>query len=107
LRMARVGVLPSEREGLARVVIQYTLSGLPVVATHTQGIEQIVTEGESGYLVPVDDVAAMAVPIQQLLQDKALHDAMAQAAREKDLSAWSADHMVTEIEKIYRLHARG
>jgi hypothetical protein len=42
-------VLPSMREGLPRVVVQYLAAGKPVVVTHLEGIEEIVEDGVNGY----------------------------------------------------------
>jgi hypothetical protein len=44
-------VLPSMREGLPRVVVQYVAAGKPVVVTHLDGIEEIVEDGVNGYVV--------------------------------------------------------
>lgn len=106
LTISSVGVLPSLREGLARVVIQYTLAGLPIVCTHTPGVEAIVTAGTNGYLVPIGELDKMVQPLVNLLTDSALHQRMANAARTTDLSAWDTDHMVQEIENIYRKYAK-
>lgn len=102
MAMADVGVLASAREGLARVLIQYVLTGLPVIATYTPGCELLIEHEKNGFLVPVDKPEQMATPIIQLLQDEPLRQSMAGACRAKDLSAWDASHMVAEIEKIYR-----
>jgi glycosyltransferase involved in cell wall biosynthesis len=101
LPLARLGVLSSSREGLARVLIQYTLAGLPIVATHTPGAEVIVEHEKNGFLVPLEQVHAMDEPLLRLLTDDTLHEQMSEAARNKNLSAWSADHMVDEIEAVY------
>lgn len=105
LALSSVGVLSSLREGLARVVIQYTLAGLPVVCTNTPGVDTIVKEGGNGFLVPVGAIPKMAAPLTRLMNDPALHKRMSDAARTIDLSAWDADNMVREIDAVYRKYS--
>jgi glycosyltransferase involved in cell wall biosynthesis len=52
-------VLPSMREGLPRVVVQYLAAGKPVVVTHLEGIEEIVEDGVNGFVVGHDDFDGM------------------------------------------------
>jgi glycosyltransferase involved in cell wall biosynthesis len=55
LAAADLCVLPSMREGLPRVVVQYVAAGKPVVVTELEGIEEIVEDGVNGYVVGRDD----------------------------------------------------
>ena len=82
-------VLPSMREGLPRVVVQYVAAGKPVVVTHLEGIEEIVENGVNGFVVGRDDFEAMTCAVARLLDDPELACAMSQAARAQDLSCWS------------------
>lgn len=49
------------------VLIEGGLSGLPAVATPIAGIPEIVIDGVTGKLVPVDDVAALAAALEEVL----------------------------------------
>ena len=51
---------PSRRESLGRVIIEALGLGKPVVAAFSGGAEEIITDGETGRLVPSDDPAALA-----------------------------------------------
>lgn len=93
-------VLPSMREGLPRVVVQYVAAGKPVVVTHLEGIEEIVENGVNGFVVGRDDFEAMACAVARLLDDPELACAMSQAARAQDLSCWSVERMEPEIDGI-------
>jgi glycosyltransferase involved in cell wall biosynthesis len=99
---ADVCVLASEREGLPRAVVQYVLAGRPVVSTALPGLEEIVTSGVSGVLVPIDRLSEMAAPICAVLADPKLAASMAREAKSIDLSRWSTRHMVDRLEDIYR-----
>jgi len=99
-------VLSSEREGLPRVAVQYVMAGKPVVATRLPGLERVIQDGVSGYFVPLADVGQMSQPIVRLLQDDAQRRQFAAAARDVDLSDWSAERMVHAIEAVYSSASR-
>jgi glycosyltransferase involved in cell wall biosynthesis len=60
MRAARVLVLPSLSEGLGRVVVEAMACGIPVVASRTGGLRELVRDGETGFLVEPGDAAALA-----------------------------------------------
>ena len=64
---ARASVLPSHSEGTPRVLLESQLVGTPVIATDVGGIPEIVREGETGFLVPADDDAALANALNRVL----------------------------------------
>jgi glycosyltransferase involved in cell wall biosynthesis len=98
---ADVCVLASEREGLPRAVVQYVLGGRPVVVPALPGVDVIVLDGQSGFLVDVNRLDRMAEPILRLLNDETLSQSMAARARLIDLSRWSVEHMVTALDDVY------
>lgn len=60
-------VLPSRSEGLPRVVIEALARGRPVVGTAAGGIPELVQDGITGRLVPVDDASALAAALLDVL----------------------------------------
>lgn len=62
----------SESETLSLTCIEASLAGIPVIATRCGGPEEIVTDGETGFLVGRGDIAAMADRMSRLLDDPAL-----------------------------------
>ncbi len=80
-RRADVFVFPSRDEGMPNVVLEAMASGLPIVATKIAGSEDLVRDGESGFLVPVDDSAALAEALSRLLADRNLRETMGRANR--------------------------
>ncbi|HZZ34034.1 MAG TPA: glycosyltransferase [Phenylobacterium sp.] len=69
-RAADVCVFPSRYEPLGNVVIQAWAHGLPVIAAESQGPKALIEDGRDGLLVPIDDAAALADGVRQLLSDR-------------------------------------
>jgi glycosyltransferase involved in cell wall biosynthesis len=98
-------VLPSIREGLPRVVVQYVAVGRPVVVTRLPGIEEIVEDGVNGFVIEPNRFDEMERAIDRLLSKPDLAARMADAASCRDLSRWSVDRMESEIDEIITLLA--
>ena len=79
LAEADLYVLASRCEGFGLALVEAMASGLPVVATRTQGPGEIVEEG-SGLLVPPGDAGALAAALERLIADPALARALGAAA---------------------------
>ncbi len=78
---ADVLVMPSRYEELGTVLVEAMASGLPVVATRTGGIPQVVQDGVTGVLVEPADAAGLASALDRLLGDPVLRRRMADAGR--------------------------
>lgn len=78
---ADVVVVPSRVEPFGNVAVQAMLAGRPVVASRTQGLAEIVRDGETGLLVPPDDPVALADAVAALLDDPERASALADAGR--------------------------
>jgi glycosyltransferase involved in cell wall biosynthesis len=83
---ADIYVMSSFMESLPVSIMEAMASGLPVVATLTDGIEDLVKDGENGFLVPVGNVEALAASLIKLLDDAQLIDKFGRVAQEKALS---------------------
>jgi glycosyltransferase involved in cell wall biosynthesis len=109
---ATLFVMPSvtdwkgEQEGFGLVLVEAMEAGVPVVASRSGGIPDIVRDGETGLLVPERNVAALAAAVARLLDDPALADRLA-AAAQRDVHARFAPMAIARtFESVYR-RARG
>jgi len=74
--------VPSRAEPFGRTAIEAFATRTPVVATAVGGLAEIVTDGETGRLVPYGDEESLAAAVQQLLDRPALRRKMAKHARQ-------------------------
>jgi glycosyltransferase involved in cell wall biosynthesis len=75
-------VLPDGRhEGLPVALLEAMAAGLPVVATATGGIPEVVEDGVSGLLVPPDDPGALRGALERLASSPGLCRSLGDAAR--------------------------
>jgi glycosyltransferase involved in cell wall biosynthesis len=79
---ANIFLFPSRHEGMPNALLEAMASGLPVVASCISGNEELVVDGETGYLVPSEDVEALQTALKQLLSDPALREQMGRASRQ-------------------------
>jgi glycosyltransferase involved in cell wall biosynthesis len=73
---------PSHWESFAIVNIEAIACGAPVITTRLDAVEDYITDGETGILVPPNDPEALAGALKQLLDDDALREQLAIAGRE-------------------------
>ena len=72
-------ICPSRHEPLGNVVVEAWAHGRPVIATASAGPAGLITAEETGLLVPIDDVGALAQAIRRLAQDGDLRRRLAAA----------------------------
>ena len=100
---ASVFCLPTRREAFGIVFLEALAHGLPVVATRVGALPELVSEGETGYLVEVGDVNALAARLTALLDDPERCRRFGEAARRAGESySWerTAETVLRHIEKV-------
>jgi glycosyltransferase involved in cell wall biosynthesis len=80
-RDADVFILPSRRDPFPTVIREAMFFGLPCVASNIWAMPEMIEDGATGFLVPVDDPEALYSKTALLLGDQALRNKMGQAAR--------------------------
>lgn len=102
LNASDILVVPSLSEGRPNVILEAMASEVPVVATNTGGIPELVEDGKNGFLVKKEDSVDLSNKISELLTNEKLRLAMQKYSRQsifaKNLS-W--DNSAEEFRKIY------
>jgi glycosyltransferase involved in cell wall biosynthesis len=101
LERADVFAHTSRWEGFGVVLLEAMLAGLPVVATEVSAIPEIVVDGETGYLVPPGDAAAVADRVASLLGDRERAAAMGLAGTVRAQRDFSVERMTTATIAVY------
>ncbi len=107
---ASVFVLPSiersEALGLAQVEAQ--AAGLPIVCTELgTGTSYVTRHGQTGFVVPPDDVAALARALRVLLANPELARRFGAAGYARARAEFSLERMLDRIEAVYAEAVRG
>ena len=101
-----VFVMPSLWEGLPIALLEAVAAGLPVVATAVGAIPEVITNGETGWLVPPGDAEALAGALREALLQPEEARRRAVAAFESANTRYSVDAMVGSFDELYRQLAR-
>lgn len=99
-------LLTSANEGTPVVAIEALAAERPVVATDAGGTGTVVREGESGYLAPVGDVAALAGRLVELARDPELRARLGAAGAADVRGRFAIPRMADELEAVYERSAR-
>ena len=95
-------------EGMCVALIDAMAAEKAAVATAAGGVPEVMVDGETGYLVPPRDHAAMAARLVVLLKDPKLRLQMGEAALARARERFTVERMVEETAAVYeRLSARG
>ena len=92
----------SLREGLARVLPQALLSGVPVVSYDVDGAREVVVNGETGWLVEPESVGGLSGAVCEVLDDLNAARAMAQVGRQICERRFRGEVMVEAIAGEYQ-----
>ncbi len=92
---------PEATEGLPRAVMEAKAAALPVIGSRVGGVEEAVTSGEDGLLVPPSDPDALALAIRQLMDDTCLRQKMAKQARANALVQFDVKRAAQEVMAVY------
>lgn len=93
--------LTSLWEGLPRSLVEALKTGLPSVCYATDGVTDILKDGENGFCVPQGNLDAFCAALSRLLADPALRARLAAGAAATDLAEFDIDYMVRQQEALY------
>jgi N-acetyl-alpha-D-glucosaminyl L-malate synthase BshA len=102
LAPADVFLLSSTEESFGLSALEAMSCGTPVVGTDVGGVAGVVDDGVSGFLVPVEDIAAFAERVRAMLSNRARAAAMGQAARGIAVERFDRRKIVHQYADLYR-----
>ncbi len=102
LERSDVFLSASETESFGLASLEALALGVPVVATRTGGVPEVVRDNENGLLVPVGDVEGLAASCLKLLRDHSLRRAFGEHGRRWARSRFDRGRIVAQYRALYR-----
>ena len=100
-RKAAIVCLPSYREGMPKCLLEAAAAGKPIVTTDVIGCREAIVPGETGLLVPVLDVVALAAALAELINNPEQRKIFGNNARVLAVQKFSIEAVVNRVLKIY------
>jgi len=101
LENAALLALPSYDEALPMSLLEAMSAGVPVIASPVGGIQEVVVEGVTGFLVAPGDVQTLERLLRSVLEDRALAARIGAAGRQSARLRYSPERAVPRLEVLY------
>ncbi len=92
-----------DRDGLPNVLMEAQSQRICVIATAVSAIPELISEGETGALVPPGDPPALAATLDRMIRDPARRAAMAEKGEARVRTAFDADHHLDDLATMFGL----
>lgn len=93
--------LPSYFEGHPLVLMEAMEAGLPVVAARSLGITEVISNGDTGLLVPFEDPVSLAAALNRVLSDVALRRQLGRNGRLVIRERFASERMAKQVMAVY------
>lgn len=94
-------VLPSDRDARPLVVMASLATGVPVIATRARALEEMVVDGETGFLCPAGDTGCLAAAVRFLAEHPEAHRQMSLAARSFAEVRFDSRLMLAAFDRLF------
>jgi len=91
----------SRHEGFGYTALEGMACGKPVAAFNVSGLCDVIVEGETGLLVPVEDMEALASACRTMREHPEVARAMGERGRERAITAFSASRAIEAHLQLY------
>ncbi len=105
LAAADLFVLPSRSEGMPNALLEAMAAGLPVVSFNVGGVGEVLSHGQTGLLVPPEDVDGMSRAMQSLLESEQERRRLGAAAQECIRSQHTLESMCGKYARLFEPRA--
>ena len=97
-----VGLMLSKREAFGRVTVEYMMNYMPVIGMNTGATPEIVTDGKSGFICPLDDADEIADRMYRFIMNPEILSSMGNYAREDAVKRFSLERNTDDIYRLYQ-----
>ena len=102
LRDMDVGLMLSKREAFGRVTVEYMMSYMPVIGVDTGGTPEIVADGKTGFIVPLDDASRLSEVMHRFIMNPGLLEEMGRKGRERAVNNFSLERNTDAVYSLYQ-----
>lgn len=96
------GFLVSDNEGFPNTVVEYMAAGTPALATDVGGVNELIRDGENGFLISPGDTAQLREKAAILLDNAALRQEMGYHAAQTLRNGFTEDQMIDHVESFFK-----
>ena len=89
-------------DNLPNVLVEASLLNVPCIATDIGSINELIVDGETGLLIPADEISAMADALEKILSDRGLGERLAARARVRALEMFDLSKNAGLLEDLFR-----
>ena len=101
LSASDVFLIPSGNESFGLSALEAMACGVPVISSDVGGLPELNTDGETGFVVKMGDVDALAERTLQILRDPKLHADLSRGAMRRATTEFTKDRIVPMYEAAY------
>jgi L-malate glycosyltransferase len=101
LSVADVFLLPSETESFGLAALEAMACEVPVIASRVGGLPEVVREGETGYLVSIGDIQAIASCAGELFDNEVKRSDMGRKARAVAITEFTTERVIPQYIQLY------
>lgn len=102
LQTLDVFVLPSFNEGISNTILEAMATGIPVIATEVGGNPELVSNGETGFLLPPRQPQQLAAILLRYARDPLLRQLHGSRGRTNAIQQFSIQQMTHKYEAVYQ-----
>lgn len=96
-----ISILPSLSESLSNAILESMAAGKPAIAYRVGGNPELIQNGHTGLLVPLNDEEGLAHALETLLSNPQMREAMGHNAREFALKNFAVEQVRAQYEELY------
>jgi len=101
LNASDIFVLPSRWEGFGLSAAEAMATEVPVIATKVPGLTELIIDGKTGLIIEPEDVDALILAMEKLINDEAMRKSLGSAARQRVQEEFSIEANIAAHEQLY------